>query len=270
MKFIISVSICGLLFCTLNREASAQVYNGSVSAATGGTGRAAVSAGDSSFLNPATLPYLRGYYFYSLVGSKELGVGFSDNTPEALVPAAFSYYQRDSLKDFKLSIADFLGRKWTAGISAHYYQVVQAERSINHINGDVAFAYAPMPRLGFGLVFYNVTGETKDFPQAYKVYPQVGLGTNYIMQDFFRLRADVLSDINNSFARLTSMFGFESYLNKWMLLRFGYRDENSTRRQLATAGFGFDLPRFKLNYAYEGEVQDSSDSRHSVDLAVPF
>lgn len=270
MKSIFSFSIFVSLITAVALPSVAQVYSGSVSASTGGAGRAAVVAGDSGFLNPATLPYLRGYYFYSMMGSKEFAVGLSDNTPESIIPAAFSYYQRDSLKDFKLSFADYIGRKWTIGASAHYYQVNQDEKSLTHINADLALAYAVMPRLGFGLIFYNVTGETKNFPDAYKVYPQIGLGTNYIFRDFFRLRADVLSDNNNNFSHPISMFGLESYINKWMLARFGYRDENSTRKQFATAGIGFDLPRFKLNYGYEGEVNDSSISRHSVDLAVPF
>ncbi len=251
-------------------QSQAQVYGGSVSAATGGTGRAAVVAGDSVFLNPATLPYLRGYYFYTMLGTKEMAVGLSDNTPESPIPAALSYYRADLLQDFKLSLADFIIRKWTVGVSAHYYQVSQAEKPLININGDLAFAYAPKPNYGFGAIFYNLVGESKNFPEAYKTYPRIGLGTNYIYHEFFRMRFDLLSAQNNDFRVPTVMLGLENYLSRWMLLRFGYRDENAVDKEYATLGFGFDLPRFKLNYAYEGDTKESANSRHSIDLAVPF
>lgn len=255
-----------------SQYALADTFAGSVAAATGGTGRATVVPGDSSFLNPATLPYLKGYYFYSKFGSKDTAIGLSDNTNESIIPAAFSYFRVDNLQDFKLSIADYIVRKWTVAASAHYYQANQSQGSLNNTNFDLSFAYAPRPHFGFGLVFYNMAGETKDFPESQKVFSQIGMGATYIYKEFFRTRFDLLSTEkkNNNFQRPTFMLGFESYLNRWMLIRFGYRDENAFDKEYATAGIGFDLPRFKLNYGYEGDTKDASNSRHSVDLAVPF
>ena len=124
--------------------------------------------------------------------------------------------------------------------------------------------------MGFGLIFYNVTGETKEFPEGYKVFPQTGFGMNYIYRQYFRMRFDILSAEKNNFQVPIVMLGAESYMSRWALVRFGYREDNFLDKEFATLGFGFDLPRFKLNYAYEGDTMDSSNSRHSVDLAVPF
>ncbi len=271
MKILLIISI-QLLVVTVAITTNAEIFSGAVSAATGGTGRAAVVPGDSNFLNPATLPYLKGYYFYSKFGQKDMALGLSDNTKETMIPTALSYFRVDNLQDFKLSIADYIVRKWTVGASLHYYQANQPVGSLNNTNFDLSFAYAPKPHFGFGLIFYNMAGDTKDFPDSQKLYSQVGLGANYTYKEFFRLRADLLSTekMNNNFHKPTVMLGFESYFNRWILARFGYRDENTFDKEYATAGLGFDLPRFKLNYGYEGDTKQTANSRHSIDLAVPF
>ncbi|MNL24908.1 hypothetical protein D3C87_1463600 [compost metagenome] len=86
---------------------------------------------------------------------------------------------------------------------------------------------------------------------------------NYIYERLARFRLDVTSESQ-------VMAGMENYLNQWFILRFGYQNDSKESRQLVGTGFGFDGPRFGLNYAYLANTKESSDYRHSVDLQIPF
>jgi hypothetical protein len=66
------------------------------------------------------------------------------------------------------------------------------------------------------------------------------------------------------------MSGLETYLNKFMITRIGFQNDNKNSRELLTAGLGFKGPRFAINYGYQGNILISSDYRHSVDLEIPF
>ena len=66
------------------------------------------------------------------------------------------------------------------------------------------------------------------------------------------------------------MFGFEEYLSRWTAVRLGYQKNSNDISDLVTFGIGFDLPKFKINYAYWTETKDSTQVRHSVDLMVAY
>lgn len=248
----------------------AESYHSAVSTSTGGSGRAAIDPGDVSFLNPATLAHLRGYFVYTGHASGQTVVGLSDNTPDSVLPAAFAYSKFNQTQDVRLSFADFISPTWTIGVTGHYFSLREEERSYNQFNADIGIAYVPRWNLGFGLVFYNVVGEAKNFPEAYRIKPEIGLGFNYIYRKFLRWRLDLVGSQANNYTLPSVMGGMESYMNKWMLLRLGYRLENSTDSSFATTGLGLELPRFRFNYAYEGDTRVVSNSRHSIDLSIPF
>lgn len=260
------------------QTANAQIYNGSVSSATGGTGRAAVEAGDANYLNPATIVHLKGRHFYSSFAQTETALGLTDNSEESSVPASFAYLrkrvvtelsQNVDIQDMRLSLADFAYQQFAVGITGHLYQINDGENHAQQINGDVGFSYTPAPQYGLGLVFYDVAGESKNLPAAYRLSPKIGFGFNYIYRSFLRLRADLVSAPNQNFNKPTYEIGYESYFNKWWVVRLGYQADKYSARDLMTAGLGLDLPRFTLNYGYQGDTKDSSH-RHSVDLGVPF
>ncbi len=77
-----------ILSAVLFLSSGAQAYTGSVSAASGETGIAAVEASENPFGNPAGLAYLTGYVFTAGFGSQtqaavgsnqELAVSVTDN-----------------------------------------------------------------------------------------------------------------------------------------------------------------------------------------------
>lgn len=270
LSFLVKLPVLLLIYLSAN-VALAQVYNSSISSATGGTGRATVEAGDASFLNPAALVHLRGRYFFSSVAKDEYAVTLSDNTLESAFPAAFGFVQRQSKlnqtdldhKDMSFSVADFVMDRWTVGITGHYVEQRLGEESYHKVNGDIGFVYTPRSFIGVGLVVYNVMDDKSDIPEELKAKRSAGAGFTYIYRKFARMRLDATTESE-------FMAGVETYLNPFIVTRIGYSDDTDDERQLFTGGLGFKGPRFALNYAYEGNPQNSEDYRHSVDFSVPF
>ncbi len=253
-------------------SAKAQVFNGSVSSAIGGTGRAAVQAGDAMYMNPATIVHLRGRHLYSSYNKDEFMVNFSDNTQESLIPGAIGYLQQKTRalgqevkqRAFSLALAEFVMDRMTFGIVGHHFtHKLDGGADYQQTNGDLGFLFAPTATVGLGLVVYNVFGERKDVPEEIRLKTSVGAGVNYIYKDFIRLRADATS-------RSVYMAGMESYMSRWIIARFGYQNDTDNKRELWTVGAGFDGPKFGLNYAYQGNPKLSGDYRHSIDLQIPF
>lgn len=251
--------------------ASAQVYNSSISAATGGTGRAAVEAGDATFLNPATLVHLRGHYLFSSFSKDDLAIALSDNSQDSFLPSSLGYVQKKSLttqgdleqQDLTLSLAEFVMDKWAFGITGHYLEQKLPLSSYRQTNADLGMIYTPESHLGWALVVYNVFGEKSDIPENIRAKMSVAAGFNYIYRSMVRFRLDASSES-------IWMGGVETYVNRFFITRLGYQNDTDDRRELITAGLGFKGPRFALNYAYQGNSQISGDYRHSVDLEIPF
>jgi hypothetical protein len=265
------------LFCFYfnHGEALAQVYNSSVSTATGGSGRASVEPGDALLLNASTLPHLRGRFLYTSLDEHGFVVSLSDNTTESTLPAGVTYIQKSSevflsgilkelkYKDIAISLADFIVTNWTVGITGHYLEHQLKESSYIHSNMDIGFLYTPQPKLGLGFVFYNILPPKETLPVELKEKMSLGLGVNYLYHEMIRTRFDVSTES-------IWAVGLETYLNRFVITRFGYSDNFDVERQIFTAGLGFNGPRFQFNYAYLGNIQKSSDYRHSVDMVIPF
>lgn len=258
-------------FYLIVNTASAQVYNSSISAATGGTGRAAVEAGDASFLNPGTLVHLKGRQLFSSFAKDQFAVSLNDNTPESMLPAALGFVQKKSdvslgqleESDLTLSLAEFATDKWGMGITAHHREQKLPNQGYRQTNADIGLIYTPQPHIGWGLVAYNIFGEDTSAPKELRRKTSVGAGFNYIYRGTVRMRADATSESE-------FMAGLETYVNRFVISRLGYMNNTADSRQLITAGLDFKGPRFALNYAYEGNPKESGDYRHSVDLGIPF
>lgn len=271
--FSLTAYLCSIYFSP--NLAQAQVFNSSVSTATGGTGRGAVEPHDALIVNPSTLPHLRGRYLFASFAKDETAASLSDNTQESTLPAGFAFYQKQNFisingaledvkqQDLALALADFINEKWAMGLTGHY--LVQSYRNIsyNQSNADLGFLYNPSPLMGLGFVFYNIMGSTADIPEILRLKTSAGVGFNYIYRELIRFRIDGTTD---------SIFGLglETYLNKFIITRFGYSKDVDDNREIGCAGLGFNGPRFQINYAYAGNPQKSSDYRHSVDLVIPF
>lgn len=243
---------------------------GSVSSGLGGAGRAAVAPGDVSSMNPATLAHLRGYYLYSKYLPGETAYAISDNTMDSAIPASIYYYQNSQEKNFKLSFAEQLFRKVSIGFSGTYNQYKNGDEFLSRGNLDVGLSFVPRGNLGFGLVAYNLLGASGNEIIRDRTTPQIGMGSHFIYKGFLRFRADYVTGNNYKISDGQIMLGAENYLNRWMTFRLGYQENLGDIRDLATAGWGFDLPNFKVNYAYLTETGSEPTVRHSVDLSIPF
>lgn len=260
--FLIHVSASGAL---------AQVFNSSVSSAAGGTGRAAVEASDAALMNPSTLVHLKGTYFYTSLAEKEFAITLSDNSPSSAMPTALGFVQKkadlvqgeSTLQDITLSLAEFVKERWSLGLTGHYYSLSLPGDSYRHINADLGMMFTPKAHIGLALVAYNIFGENKDIPEAFRPKTSLGAGFNYIYLKTIRFRLDATSEA-------VFMGGLESYLSDFLIVRLGYQEDADDDRRLGTAGIAFKGPRFALSYAYQGNPQNSGDYRHSVDLEIPF
>jgi hypothetical protein len=266
-----------------------QAYVGSVSAATGESGRAAVEASESPFGNPAGLAFLSGYYFSAGFGAsrqtamgtaQDLAVSLTDNMKETVLPTSLSYVQRTTLpsgaaeevfqRNFKLSFGNFLRDGLGFGLAVNHEDDRLPSEHFSQTNIQTGFLWAPNKNFGAALVFDNILPGSGGVPEAYRLKSTTAIGGSYNYKRFVRLKADLISDSGNSWSRPTLAAGMESYMNRWLVLRWGVGRNNETESNLYTAGLGFIGPKFGIHYAFQNSPQNESLTRHSVDLAVPI
>lgn len=280
MKFL-------LMFLVPLMAVQVRAYVGAISTATAESGRASVEPTDSPFLNPASLPHLKGYFFttgYSSAKSssdtrgQDFAVTVTDNLPDTLVPTAFSFLQsktdlaseEEVTRDLRLSFGNEITSNFAMGFSFRYKDDQLPEERFNQVNLNVGTLYAPNPDLGFALVLENVLGGRDEVPVESRLTPTTSLGASYIYRRFLRTRLDVISAGNNSFDRPILAVGLESYFNRWVIIRMGAQRRNEEDASAYSGGLGFAGPRFGIHYAYFTSPEKESLTRHSVDLAIPI
>ncbi|MBL7670216.1 MAG: hypothetical protein JNM39_06995 [Bdellovibrionaceae bacterium] len=267
-------------FCLQAGTTWSQIYTGAVSAAAGGTGRASVEPGSASFLNPAMMVHQKGQQIFTAKSQDEFAIGLTDNSEDSLIPTSVSYWQKSvdngtldgtyKLQDFRLSFAEFASTYWAVGLTAHVYQAQSEEKTWNQGNLDFGVMVTPVPEVGLAVVFYDLGQENSEIPEKLKLSPRIGLGFNHLYRDYFRSRLDLVSGPEQNFRRSTVMVGFESYLNQWILARFGMSSNTYLKQDLSSFGLGLDLPRFRINYAYQFVLNNSKDQRHAIDIVIPL
>lgn len=271
MKFNFSNTLWILFYgICFSLTAESAIPAGSVSTGTGGTGRASVAAGDSVVLNPAMLAHLRGYIFYSGYQQGQGLFSLSDNTQDTVVPTAFTFSKQNEFQNMRLTFANFIYKNISLGVSAHYSHYQKEQTQGNQWNSDIGLSILPNSHLGLGLVFSNLQGASESIPLEYRPQRKVAAGMTYLYRSFLRLRLDAESGPEYGGSNGIVMAGMESNLNRWMLLRMGYRENRFLDQKYITTGLGFDYPRFQLNYAFEAETENQKNQRHSIDLAVPL
>jgi hypothetical protein len=259
-------------------------YNGAISAATAGTGRAAGEVSDSPFLNPSTISFLRGYFFsssYSTASEFYSGytISITDTLKETVIPTAAAYSQgtmktkdgfKASSRDFRLAMAEKVGGRFALGLSGHYKNDRTDWDSFGQTNLTLGAVLAVTENLSAGLVFDDFLGPPATIPQEFRLKPTIGTGLSYNYKKVVRARLDVVSAENNTLTRPTYGAGVESFMNKWMILRLGVGHDTDKNSNIYSAGVGFRGPKFGLHYAYSSSTEDENPVRHSVDLAIPI
>lgn len=262
----------------ISNHAMAVPYGGSVSMATGGTGRGTAEPTDSVLLNPAIVAQIPTKYFSFNYSKDQMGLIISDNGREALFPAALAFNRTEldhlQTQTIALSLAYSPIPKLSFGLGIglieYSFDNSTTEQKLRQTAGDFGMTYAFFKNFAIGVVGYKVFASKSDLDSRIQKQKSVGAGINYTYESFARFRFDVESGPDNKTNRMIYMSGLETYINEWMVLRMGYQNNNVLSKNFVTAGLGFAGPQFGLHYAYLSNPADSDDNRHSVDLGIPF
>lgn len=276
------------IFISLFLCQTLNAYVGAVNSATAGAGAAAIEASESPFGNPATIGFLKGYHFTagygssnqrSVGGEQDLAVSLSDNMKDTVVPTAFSYVQSHLnpelgetglQRQFRLGFGNIVRPGFAFGLGINYHDDRTLNKQFTQTNIDTGLMLVPMKDLGVALHFENLLETPDSVPKAFAVSPRTTVASSYNYRKFLRLKADVISASNNSFNQPTIAAGMESYLNRWLIVRWGLQRNTELKNNGYSAGLGFSGPKFGMHYAYFTSPQDQTLTRHSVDLAVPI
>lgn len=267
--------------------AFADIHEGAISTATAGTGRASVDPSESPFLNPATMAFLRGYFFTSGISgatqadssnSQDVAISITDSLPDTIVPTSINYVQsgtEDSNKQtwdskiFGLSFGGMVYKRFAFGLSGHQRQDQFQLQSYQQNNLSMGVVFAPTETLGFAVVSDNFLGAPTNIPEVFKLNPTTTFAMNYNYRSFVRWKVDVSTGSNNSFAKPTIAGGVESFMNRWIVIRAGIAKNAEKDANIYAGGIGFSGPKFGIHYGYLSSPEDQSLTRHSVDLAIP-
>lgn len=258
------------------QQSAFAVPRSSVSLGSGGGGVASIEPGESSFMNPATLVHLKGRHFFSTFQKDLWAVSATENVRDTPLPGALTYFkstQNDQdAQAFGLSFSEFAYKKFSVGMTVNYWQVKldgDEERRSSTFNGNIGLAWSLNPNFGIGAAFENIVDTPSKFSNTREMDPRSRFGMNYIYRGWLRTRVDFVTSGNNDFEAMTPQLGFETYMGKYFIVRTGWNKPQNLRESWS-AGAGLDLPKFRLDYASAWNVEGSKESRHSIDLAVPF
>lgn len=254
------------------------VTPGSVSTATGGAGRGTTEPIDGALLNPAMIGLMSSKILSATYTNQQWGITIADNGKEALFPAALSFVRSD-VEGFKtqqvtVGLSYVFKKMFAVGANLslleYSSEAINRDQKYRQTVGDLGVMFSPGNDFGIGLVANKVASSSIDLDENLQKQQTLGLGLHYTYQSFIRFRFDVESGPKNKTERLVYMGGVETYMNDWMILRFGYQNNNVVSKNYSTVGLGFAGPQFSLHYAYISNVANNQDDQHSIDLGIPF
>ncbi|MDC0980377.1 hypothetical protein OAQ84_01440 [Bdellovibrionales bacterium] len=279
-----------LYFYNTQNLVSAQYFTGTVAQSLGGSGRAGAEEGEETFLNPAALAHANSYAADLVYGDDnrfkgESGyfwaISFSDNNQDVFFPGALQFVKK--LRSFEglpsveetfwqLSTGNFYFKQLAIGLSLYRLQLEVAQ-SEGHTfwDGVIGFNYNPAGDFAVALVFYNVFGSPEAVPEHLRQPQSIMAGGTYLVTDFVRVRLDMGRQVQlNPDTEWKIQGGLESFLNDFIVLRFGWDSDPARDYQGATIGLSFNGPRLKMDYAFVENSSSGGGQLHSVDLRIPF
>ncbi len=134
----------------------------------------------------------------------------------------------------------------------------------------LGFLWQPAKSFSFGLVHKNIALNDTDLPDSVDKVTTTTAGIAYVYQSFAQVRFDMETVEKQPSDRYIYKIGLETYINDWIITRFGYRNDNISSMNFTTLGLGFAGPQFQLHYAYQTEAKSTVDPLHIIDLSVPF
>jgi hypothetical protein len=280
INFMIKILFSFFFFLSTGLYAQTSQPSGAVSTATGGTGVGLIEMSESALINPATIPAYSNKQMSLSYSKDRFAVSLTDNGADALFPASLAYEQtsNDIFKNkiYHLILAySFNGVKegtFSLGLdfSMHDFKIISTDLNYKQNKVTTGLFWQINSAASLGITYKNKALNDTDLPDTFDQATSINLGLAYVYQKFAQLRADVEKIENQNADRLIYKIGVETYLNEWIITRFGYRNDNMNSMNYATAGLGFVGPQFGLHYAYQVEAKNTVDPLHVVDLSVPF
>jgi len=241
-------------------------------------------------LNPATIPLVKNYEFIGFYRDGEIAegqhrqgwaVGVVDNSEDVSFPGAAHY---GKIRDTGRSPHGINGEIWhmaggylfqdrlALGFSAYRIQYKsKGDRAYTQWNGSLGMVVLINDLISLAYVYDNVARPGSATPLGLREDPKHTLGFFGRAGDLMTVRADIQREMEfNPQGRLTYMFGAETITSDWFLFRLGFRLDDLRNQRVATAGFGFNGPRLKVDYAIEKNIEGTSGALHSVDMRIPF
>lgn len=279
--------VCFALFLSL---AHAQVFEGPVDAALGGSGRAGLDANEGAYLNPALVSLqpkseVAGYYRDGDASNLEhrtaWGVSLSENNEDVLFPGQVSYIRTRvagltpnpaNAEIWYLAAGKLIYKKFAIGLSAYEVNQSVAGQSLSlQFNGAIGGVFLITHDIGIAYVFENPAHASGDIPAALRLSEQQSVGAFYSMPYSARLRLDVIEPLEaNPNQRVNLRTSIESAFSEFFVFRFGARWDEVADQRYLTAGLGFNGPMLKLDYGVEKNLAGTGGAVHSVDLRMTF
>jgi hypothetical protein len=268
----------------------AEIYNGPISAAMGGTGRAGIGSSEGAFVNPATIPLIKGYEFvgsyrdgYARDGQQRNGwmIGVVDNHEDVMFPGTIHYGRTSDTgrgpgrvrgELVHAAGAYLINNYWSVGASVYRLSSkIDLYPGYTQWNGSIGTVYLLNENISLAYVLDNLAKPGSDVPKPLREDMRQSVGFFGRVADVAVLRVDVArSEKLNPDKRLVYMLGFESATSEFMVFRAGYRLDDQHNQRFWTAGLGFNGPRLRIDYSFEKGFEESSGALHSVDMRLPF
>ncbi len=276
-KILVLLSLL-ITFVSQNTFAAVQAQNifGAVSLATGGAGVAIVDLTDSALLNAAVIPFYSQRQVSFSYSSSRFAGAMVDNGRDALFPAAIAYEQHSNdtykKKLYHLILAYEFSPKFSLGLDFHYdeFRFLAIDEIHKQTLVNAGLLWQPNKTWSLGLTHRNVALTDTDLPDSVDRVTVTTLGASYVYQNLAQMRFDIETVEKQPSDRFIFKIGIESYINDWIITRFGYRNDNIASQNFGTAGVGFAGPQFGLHYAYQVEANNTVDPLHVIDLNFPF
>lgn len=269
--------------------AQAQVFQGPISSALGGSGRAGLDANEGAFLNPALIPliensemtaYFRDGSLDNGTHRNSYGVSLSE-TKDVLIPGALAYVKS---RNTGLAPAPVDGDVWFGGVGYLFFSRLSAGVSLYRVsqkeigqarseqwNFSLGGLFLITPSLGVAYVFENPLQPSKAILPSLRLKTQQSVGVFYRSPFLARLRMDLIRQEQfNDDKQINVAVGVETELNPYLISRIGGRWDEIDNRRFITAGIGLNAARLKVDYSFEKNVKRASGAVHSVDLRVSF
>ena len=289
-SFFVSVTgiAVGLAVLLTAPNAFSQIATGTTAAAMGGAGRAAVDAGENSWLNPATLTQARGYFFgahgsianHAISGNqKQYGLVAADNEADQLGAGSLSYVHTNNsqrqgnlyTQDIQAAAAAQVLSNFSVGLAVHRLaQAVSVGTNQTQYNATLGVLWTPITDLGFGLVGYDLIPSGHSVPDNLRLIPTIAFGSDWIIKKFLQVRLDLSHPMALADGRTDVMAGLGTYFNQNFAFRFGTDWKETKNETWLTAGMGFTGPKLSVDYAFQKDIRQAEGYRHSIDLWMPF